>query len=164
MMSSGYLWNDTFERLAARPHDRAGNPLNNRKRTAADAARYAAAGDLYTTATDYAKFLIEIIAPKKSDAFRLGTASLEEMRRPHVKVAETADYSSFRGLGWQIGKSKDGEVINHGGHNEGFNSFVEASVKRRSGYVILTNGETGVELLKKLVPTLSRQLHVAVAR
>ena len=46
MTTSGYIWNETFAARAARPHDVKGQPEDNRKRTAADVARYAAAGDL----------------------------------------------------------------------------------------------------------------------
>ena len=48
-------------------------------------ASYGVAGGLCTTPTDYAKFLIEVIDPKPSDAFRLKKESLEEMLRPQVK-------------------------------------------------------------------------------
>jgi CubicO group peptidase (beta-lactamase class C family) len=64
MTSSGYVWNKTVERRAARPHDEKGRPFDKGKPSAADAARYAAAGGLHTTPTDYAKFIIEVITPK----------------------------------------------------------------------------------------------------
>jgi CubicO group peptidase (beta-lactamase class C family) len=81
MKSSGYVWNDTFERHAARPHDTAGRTLDNRKRAESDIARYGAAGDLHSTASEYAKFLIEVINPKPADDFRLTSKSLTEMLR-----------------------------------------------------------------------------------
>jgi CubicO group peptidase (beta-lactamase class C family) len=139
MASSGYIWNDLFEKQAARPHDAEGKPLNNRKRTAADVARYAAAGDLHTTPTDYAKFLIEILEPKPSDAFRLSRESLKEMLRPQVKV----DDSNSWALGWQIQHTKTGDFIQHGGDNKGFHAFTAASVERKFGFIIMTNGENG---------------------
>src|SRR5436309_4953102 len=61
MAASGYAWNDTFEKRMARPHDKKGKPFDNNKPTATHVARYAAAGELRTTPTDYAKFLIEVI-------------------------------------------------------------------------------------------------------
>ena len=39
----------------------------------------------------------------------------------------------------------------HGGDNTGFHGFAVASVDAKSGYVIMTNGENGVEVLKKLM-------------
>jgi CubicO group peptidase (beta-lactamase class C family) len=147
MTSSGYIWNDTFEHRAARPHDAKGKAFANKKRTAADAARFAAAGELHTTPADYAKFLLEVIAPKESDAFRLNQKSLQEMLRPQVKV----DNSSSWALGWRITHTAKGNLIVHGGDNDGFHAFVAASVERKSGYVIMTNGENGTEIINKLI-------------
>lgn len=152
MTSSGYVWNDTFEKHAAQPHDEKGKPFENEKRTEADAARYAAAGDLHTTPTDYAKFLIEVINPKPSDAFRLNKESLLKMLRPQVKV----DDSSSWALGWKIQHTEKGDFIQHGGHNDGFCASAAASVAGKFGFVIMTNGENGFkvirhEILKKVM-------------
>ena len=55
---------------AARPHDKEGKPLPQGKPgTALDVARYGSAGSLMTTATDYAKFLIEVMQLKPEDAY-----------------------------------------------------------------------------------------------
>lgn len=153
MTSSGYAWNDLFEARAARPHDEKGHPQDNRKRTAADVARYAAAGDLHATPTDYAKFLIEVINPKPADAFRLTAASLQEMRRPQVKV----DDLRSRGLGWELVHSNHGDIIQHGGDNPGFRAFAAASVEGGFGMVVMTNGNNGGALMGKFFAiTLSR--------
>jgi CubicO group peptidase (beta-lactamase class C family) len=153
MTSSVYVWNEMCEKPMARPHDRTGQPTDNNRSTAATVARYRAAGELRTTPTDYAKFTIQIIDPKE-----LNKASLKEMLRPQVKVMENDQYSISWGLGWQLVHTKHGDVINHGGYNKGFLSFVEASIERKSGFVIMTNGDNGGELLKKLAPSVSRQL------
>jgi len=110
------------------------------------AARYGAAGGLSTTATEYARFLIEVLDPRPSDAFRLTRASRDEMIRPHVKV----DDSSAWALGWQIRHQKNGNLLSHGGSNPGFKSFVLASTERKSAYVILTNGDNGGDVIGKL--------------
>jgi CubicO group peptidase (beta-lactamase class C family) len=149
MTSSGYVWNDMFERRMARPHDRKGKPFDNKKSTASDTARYGSSGALLTTPTDYAKFLIEVIDPKASDAFRLSKKSLEEMLRPQVKVDDK--YSSSWALGWQIQGSERRNFIMHGGDNKGFHSFAAASVDGKSGYIAMTNGDNGSEVLKKVM-------------
>lgn len=158
MTSSGYVWNGTFEKHIARPHDKRGEPLDNRKSTEADAARYGASGALLTTPTDYARFVLEVIDPKKSDAFRLRKDSLKEMLRPQVELhGANADAWS---LGWAIQHTEKGNVITHGGDSNGFHSLVMASVEKKSGFVIMTNGDNGDELLKKLLlgPLMSRLL------
>ena len=161
MTSSGYAWNDTFEKHMARPHDKKGEPLNNRKSTEADVARYGASGALLTTPTDYARFVIEVINPKKSDAFRLSKDSLKEMLRPQVKLSDA--YADSWALGWGIQSTARGTVITHGGDSNGFHSVAVASVERKSGFVIMTNGDNGAELLKKLLlePLMSRIVWLA---
>jgi CubicO group peptidase (beta-lactamase class C family) len=138
MASSGYLWNDTIEAHMARGHDEEGKPsVISRKPTGASVARYGMVGGLCTTPTDYSRFLIEVISPKPSDVFRLKRESLEEMLRPQVK--RTAD--SSWALGWEINHTEKGNFLRHGGGNPGYSCFVAASLERKSGYVIMTNGE-----------------------
>jgi CubicO group peptidase (beta-lactamase class C family) len=138
MASSGYLWNDTIENHMARGHDPEGKPTGiNRKPTGPAVTRYAAAGGLCTTPTDYAKFLIEVIDPKPSDAFRLKKETLQEMLRPQVKRNSQSSWA----LGWQIEHTENGDFLRHGGGNPGYSCFVAASVERKSGYVIMTNSE-----------------------
>lgn len=145
MVSSGYVWNDGLAKHAARPHDLHGKPLNKGKPNAADAARYGSAGGLHTTTTDYAKFLLEVIDPKPSDAFRLNRASLKEMLRPQMRLGldQKIDDASAWALGWAIQERATGNVIVHSGGQAGFRSLAMASVERKSGYVLLTNGDSG---------------------
>ena len=146
MTSSGYVWRELFERNAAMPHDREGFPMVTKKPTPADAARYASAGDLHTTAMDYARFVIEVIDPKPRDQFRLGTESLSEMLRPQVAVGD--EYGTEWALGWRIPRRG---IIAHGGDNVGFHCWAVASVVSKSGFVIMTNGERGGEMLLPLL-------------
>jgi CubicO group peptidase (beta-lactamase class C family) len=150
MADSGYVWNDLYEARAAHGHDIKGEPHGRRRASAADAARYAAAGGLHTTPTDYATFLIEIIDPKPRDDFRLGPESLREMLRPHVGAPSEFAPGSWA-LGWQILHFPDGDVISHGGANPGYQAFAAASVERRSGFVVLTNGDGGYGVIQGLL-------------
>jgi len=149
MASSGYVWNDTLEKHAAVSHDSGGKPSAKKKPTATDAARYASAGGLHTTPTDYARFLIEIVDPKESDAFRLNKKSHQEMVRPQVKLDEQQkiDGASSWALGWAIQERETGNVIVHSGGQDGFRSLAMASVERKSGFIILTNGDNGGKVI-----------------
>ena len=148
MAASGYLWNDTMEKHMARGHDEKGKPTNiNRKPTGPAVARYAAAGGLCTTPTDYARFLVEVINPKRGDAFRLNKASLGEMLRPQVKI----NASMSQALGWQIQHTEKGDFISHGGGNPGFTCFVVGSVARKSGLVVMTNADDGYRAIDSLL-------------
>jgi CubicO group peptidase (beta-lactamase class C family) len=149
MHSSGYFQNDTFARRMAQPHDATGKPLESKKASRASMTRYASAGALITTPTDYAKFLIEVIDPSPTDAFRLRKESYQEMLRPHVKLE--GQYPSSWALGWQIFHNPNRDFIYHGGDNAGFHCGAIASVAGRCGYVVMTNGDDGPDVLKKLV-------------
>ena len=145
MASSGYVWSDLFEKHAARPHDAQGRPSPKKRPTATDAARYAAAGGLHTTPGDYAKFLLQILDPKKSDAVRLTEKRLTEMLRPQIRLNEDQriDGASAWALGWAIQERKTGNVLVHSGGQDGFKSLTMASVDRKSGFIALTNGDNG---------------------
>jgi CubicO group peptidase (beta-lactamase class C family) len=146
MSNSRYVWDTASTPNAAAAHGKDGTPINRPGPTPILAARYAAAGGLGTTATDYARFLIEVLDPKPSDEFRLTKSSRAEMIRPQVKVD---DHSSWA-LGWQVLHDKKGDLLSHGGDNPGFKAFALASAARKSGYVILTNGDSGGEAMTKL--------------
>jgi CubicO group peptidase (beta-lactamase class C family) len=148
MASSGYLWTDTLEKQMARGHNEKGEPTRiDRKPTGPAVARYAVAGGLCTTPTDYARYLIEVINPKRGDAYRLNKASLREMLRPQVKIND----SMSQALGWQILHTEKGDFISHGGGNPGFSCFVVGSVARKSGLVAMTNADNGYRAIDRLL-------------
>lgn len=149
MASGSYVWNDLLERHAARAHDSTGSFFAKGAANAADAARYAAAGGLFITPTDYARFLIAVVAPGDPDSFRLTRNHITEMLRPVVKVGNTPP--SSWALGWQVLHTDYGDVIAHGGDNPGFHSFSAASVERGTGMVIMTNGDSGPDVIKEIV-------------
>jgi CubicO group peptidase (beta-lactamase class C family) len=160
MTSSGYVWSDAFARRMARPHDANGRPIDNKKSTPTDVARYGSAGALLTTTADYAKFLIAVIDPPATDAYHLSRSGIREMLRPHVKL-EGGQYPASWALGWQIFHNKDRDFIFHGGDNEGFHSMVVGSVEGKSGFVALTNGESGPSVLKNILMADSMQAFLA---
>jgi CubicO group peptidase (beta-lactamase class C family) len=160
MTSSGYQWTDALGKRMARPHDPNGKPLDNAKSDAANVARYGSAGALLTTATDYAKFVIEVIDPKPSDAVRLKPDSVKEMLRPHVKL-EQSQYPSSWALGWQIFHNPNRDFIFHGGDNRGFHCGACGSVEGKRGFVVMTNGENGAVILRNLITADSMQQFLA---
>jgi CubicO group peptidase (beta-lactamase class C family) len=131
MSSSGYAWDDALALRVAAPHDKDGKPTNRPRATPFSAARFGAAGNLSTTANDYARF----------------RASRDEMIRPQVKV----DNSTSWALGWALLHDTRGTLISHSGDNPGFKSFMLASVERKSGYVMFTNSDSGFDVMGKLI-------------
>jgi hypothetical protein len=61
-------------------------------------------------------------------------------------------YAHSWALGWQIAHTDKGIVIQHGGDNPGFHCIAAASPERKSGFVVMTNSDSGPALLSKLVP------------
>ena len=148
MTSSGYAWNDSFAGKMARPHDIAGTPMENKRSTAADVARYASAGALLTTPTDYAKFMLEILDPKGPDQFRLKPSTIAQMVRPQVETHDK--YNTAWGLGVAIFRTKTGVNVGHAGDNTGFHCLSLMSLPHSSGIVLMTNSEGGATLINKL--------------
>jgi CubicO group peptidase (beta-lactamase class C family) len=150
MASSAYVWNETLATRSARPHDTAGTPMRKAHPTAADAARYASAGGLHATLEDFSRFVIEVIDAKPADTVRLRAETIDTMVRPAIPVSERPFRSSWA-LGWQVLHLADGPVIAHGGDNPGFHAFAAASRARRSGFIVLTNGDGGAKVIERLV-------------
>ena len=149
MTSSGYVWNDALDKNVAIPHNLEGEPQAKSHPTASDMARYASAGGLTTTAKDFSKFIIGLFTPKESDPYRLNRKSLEEMFRPQVKLRENQkiDGASSWALGWAVQERESGHIVLHSGGQSGFRSLTMVSIKRKSGFVMLTNGDSGGYLL-----------------
>ena len=113
---------------------------------AEDLATYGAAASLYTTPGDYAKFLIEIVDPKPADAFRLNDRSLRDYLRPQFKRDEIAS----SGLGWVIGQYGALTFFTHAGSAPGWQCESYASVGRKAGFVIMTNGDNFLPFREQL--------------
>ena len=144
MHASGYVWNERFAGHAARPHDLQRRPLPEKKPNSADVARYGAVGGLRTTATDYVTFLLAVLNAPTGSSY-LGRAMLKEMLRPQIKLDPAAkiDGADSWALGWAVQERPTGNVILHSGGQAGFRSLTMASVERKSGFVILTNSDSG---------------------
>jgi CubicO group peptidase (beta-lactamase class C family) len=146
MTSSGYAWTPAMQRALATPHDTAGRPLPKTPPSTPAIARYGSAGALMTTATDYARFLIEVMQPKPADDYHLDEASRNEMLKPQIEAGASPIRTSWA-LGWQIWHLDQGNVVAHGGDFDGWHSQSAFSPERKTGFVILTNGEGGTALI-----------------
>jgi CubicO group peptidase (beta-lactamase class C family) len=155
MTSSGYGWTPAMQRSVASPHDPAGQPLPKTPPSAPAISRYGSAGALMTTATDYSRFLIEVMQPKPADDYRLNETSRKEMLKPQIAAGASPIRASWA-LGWQIWHLDQGDVVAHGGDFDGWHSQSAFSPERKAGFVILTNSEGGsaliwTDMLKPLV-------------
>ena len=147
MMSSGYVWNDALGKNEATPHNLKGEPQKKAHFTAIDMARYASAGGLTTTAEDFSKFITGLFSPKENHPYQLNKTSLDEMFRPQVALREDQkiDGANAWALGWAVREKEN--IVLHSGGQSGFRSLMMVSIKRKSGFVILTNSDSGGYLL-----------------
>ncbi|OOG18997.1 hypothetical protein BWD42_03310 [Sphingobacterium sp. CZ-UAM] len=114
--------------LAATAYSADGKPVEGRYHVYPEQA----AAGLWSTAEDYAKFVIDIqhtLAGKSSTVISKKTA--EEFTSPFIE--------SFIGLGLFIENYAGAVYFCHGGWNEGFSSYFIGSKTSGDGVVVLTN-------------------------
>ena len=154
MTASFITWDMNSVRSIAKPHDQDGKRIAGKYVTppsgaeaAEGIARYGAAAMLMTTASDFATFLLEFLAPKPANNFRLNEASRREMLRPQVKTRFGAE-----GLAWNL-EAHEGvpQLFAHSGSDAGYYCFAAASLERRSGLMVMLNGDAYVPFLMKLL-------------
>jgi len=127
------------EKQAARAHDQKGMRMGDPWHVYPE---HAAAG-LWTTATDLAKFAIEVQKSLNGQSNRvLSPSTIREMVTP-VGVGPYA-------IGFQIEKQGEGWYFMHGGSNWGFQCDLMAHRVKGYGAVIMTNGDAGFPVIQQL--------------
>jgi CubicO group peptidase (beta-lactamase class C family) len=155
MTSSFITWDMNSVRQIAKPHDESGARIAGKYVTppagpeAADGiARYGAAAMLMTTPTDYAKFLLEFLSPKPADDSRLNDASRSEMLRPQF----TKNDRAWEGLAWALEQHEGTPMLfTHAGQDAGYYCFTAGSTERRSGLMVMLNGDAYVQFLMAML-------------
>jgi CubicO group peptidase (beta-lactamase class C family) len=139
MTRSSYEWQDSLESNFAGGHDKEGNFKTGRRFYELGNAAFS----LYTTPTDYARFLMEIMAHDRSAGHSLNSEMLARMTTLQVKPDEDSPRSR-RSLGWVVDSKENGGWVNHSGSNgSGFQCNSRFHRKRQSGSVIMTNSSNG---------------------
>jgi CubicO group peptidase (beta-lactamase class C family) len=154
--STSFVWTENLNPQIATGHDTSGN-CNERKSYNHANAAYT----LYTTSDEYAKFIIEIMKPDRSEDQSLSDKMLKEMLTHQVRsdVRDVIDRPgrslglfAYRGLGWGIDSTITGDIVYHSGANQtGFRCYSQFNIRKGSGIVIMTNGENGNELWRRLI-------------
>jgi CubicO group peptidase (beta-lactamase class C family) len=156
---TSYVWTAPLDSLLASGHEADGTYLKKTKYTHANAAY-----TLYTTASEYAAFIVEILRTDRSAPHSLSHASLGMMLRHQVAVdarapvgrpGEAKGLGVYWGLGWSINTTGEGDIVHHSGANRsGFRCFCQFSPSRGSGIVIMTNSVRGDDLWARLVASV----------
>ena len=118
-----------------------------------------ASAGLYTTAGDYARFMIEIIQPSARDRFHLSETLFTDMLKPQVKINGALDW----GLGWGLEHTDAGDAFWHWGDWGVFRNFAMAYRNQRTGVVVLTNSFNGPKVYKEIVPQALGGKHPAIS-
>ncbi len=151
MASSDYAPGaEVLARLAVR-HDAQNRPMP-RGRLAV-----AASSGLYTTAADLARFWSSVL-PGDGDGGVLGRAispgSAAEMLKAQSRDAEGRSW----GLGFHLWAGRSDTEYSHEGFGAGWWGCAEGLVRRGVVFVVLTNGDRGVECVRPLAVRLREML------
>ena len=174
MDHSSYVWRPEYAGLAAEGHDAKGAVVRSRLWGFDAAAPPAmklppgvevpplfavpnAAASLYTSATEYGRFLTTLLAPPAADAVHLSATSLDAMFTTTSRVNDDLTW----GLGWGLARVSGDDSFWHWGNNSVYQSFVVGSRKRRWGVVIFTNSANGLKLCREVVTRLMGADHPA---
>jgi len=154
MSNSSYTWKNEFENNIASGHDIFGIAQEPWKRTRGNAA-----ASLYTTASDYANFMVTILS---GDGLKQYTS--KEMLKPHSSVnpdcieclnqdSSAVSDSLYWGLGWGLEKTAKGLAFWHWGDNIIFTSYAIGLPGTNSAVVYFTNSSNGLSIRDEIVRT-----------
>jgi len=108
-----------------------------------------AAAGLWTTATDLAKFGIEIALSKPGKANHvLSEATIREMLKPQIEQV---------GLGFFLGEYKNPEEFGHNGADEGFQALLIMFADSGKGVAIMANSDNGIAVANYLTQSVAKE-------
>lgn len=150
MIDSTYEIDYPTAKNVATPHDQEAKPYQKNSFNPLDVARYASAGGLFTNAKEYSKFIINL--------FHADT--LKEMFQPQSKLpkGEEIDGCQQWALGWGIKDAPEGRLIVHSGGQQGIKSLTMSSLEHQNGFIALTNGDNGGQVIYRLADALGPAL------
>jgi excisionase family DNA binding protein len=149
MRRSSYAWSDAYETQASRGHDREGKVKELRRMREPNAAY-----SLYTTASEFARFVSALLQPPDDPAC-LTAEQVAYMLAPQVPANDAGldakrpssevrtDERVSWGLGWGLQHAPGVEAFWHWGDNGDFHAFVMGYPRLKTGMVCLANGERG---------------------
>ncbi len=135
---------DRFRNLSAVGHLADGNPVKGRQTFTPQLA----AGGIYTSAPDYARFMVET-----RNAW-LGQTNLL-MNRATAAAMMTPQGEGAFGLGWEIFGQGKAKRFGHGGSNEGFQCNTVCLLEQGRGGVVLTNALMGILLYYEMLNAMA---------
>jgi CubicO group peptidase (beta-lactamase class C family) len=154
-----YAWTPAIDATQATGHDDKGAVRTKSKYTRPNAAY-----SLYTSAEEYARLLAEVVNAGRGGSVLVSPASVQEMlthqlalesAEPIERPGNTGAERVYRGLGWAINATAEGDAAHHSGSNgTGFRCFSQFRPARGTAIVVLTNGANGSDLWTRLVAAI----------
>jgi CubicO group peptidase (beta-lactamase class C family) len=138
MTASCMVWQDRYEKESAVGHNVLGETDGKfRKRTQPHAG-----ATLYTTARDYAQFVIAMM-----NDTGLKPETIREMLKPQIDVSKDV----YWGLGFGLEKTPNGDTFWQWGDYGIFRNYIVGYKKQKIGVVYLTNSFNGLSIGQDLV-------------
>jgi CubicO group peptidase (beta-lactamase class C family) len=132
--------------VAASGYRQSGDPVPGRYHTYPEMA----AAGLWTTATDLARFVIEIQKSREGRSNQiLSKGTVEEMLREQQKPY---------GLGFGLEQVDGSSRFGHGGADEGFQALLSGTMDGQ-GFVIMTNSDNGNRLAGEIALSIAAAYH-----
>jgi len=108
-----------------------------------------AAAGLWTTATDLAKFGIEIGLSNEGKANHvLSQATTQEMLKPQIDKAA---------LGFAVGRFNNPRMFGHGGDDAGFKAMLIMFSDTGKGVAVMANSDNGVAVMNAVIESVARE-------
>ena len=140
LCDSTFAYQNVDENRLARGHSIDGNLWPAYREPQAKAA----AGGMFTTVSDYLRFLIHTLADDHC------------MFDPQARIDDELAW----GLGWGIERTDVGAFVWQWGDDPGYKNFVIGSPADRRGVVVFTNGDNGPEVYSEVVRHLLYREHI----
>jgi len=149
MTDSIFIWEETKEPSVAIPHNEEGQAVNEWLWRIHEPM---AAGTLFTTVTDYARFMSAMLSTKGSFDYlksiqNLSAHDLEQMLQPQIEIGNKLAWS----LGWGLEEHEKGWFFWQWGDNPGFKHFAVGSRSQKLAVVVFTNGQNGKNVYRPII-------------
>jgi CubicO group peptidase (beta-lactamase class C family) len=156
LKNTSYVGQPWFEGRIALPTDENGNSLPPHI-----AKRFIAADLVYTTAQDYARFMLAVLKDEGlSKAVAADRIHVQRSIREHDCAgtkAASCPSDIGPGLGWQVLTFPGHTILMHTGRDPGLFTFAWLDKSTGDGAVILTNGEHGDKAVLPLLEALGTE-------
>jgi len=154
MTDTAYTERPWFEGRIAVPVDAQGKPLKP-----AIAHHWLASDLLYTTPSDYAKFVLGVMRNEgQNDAIAKERIRIQVSRKADEcakKPAVCPDDLGF-GLGWEVFKFHDATYLMHTGKDDGVFTLGYINMTDRDATILFTNGENGAKLVLPILDAIGK--------